>query len=334
MNEQQKSLITVKEAAKIKGVSDKAIYDLIKRGRLNFEEVSGKKFIKREDVENYAEGKRGRPSKIIIQEFESKVGMFLSKNQNPENHFSSFFSIFYNLRRLWRDNERESDQPTQDVFDYFTGENFKRNKRELRLKFRHFERKFQTIAFLNSQIVVERVYVNPNLQAFFQYVFFSPEIQTNNFSIDMLFVRFVNEFHNDFSFIINDLQQKVDSQKNRELGKDSSSIVRDSLIEKAGKAFKRAGRKNTYKDDKGNIKGGAAPETKKAIKYFNEGMSGKEIGEKLFEKLKYKLRIQSMNRVAKNLDYLFKTEPKIFDRPFELKQFKASIYEKKKVAKN
>ncbi len=334
MNEQQKSLVTVKEAAEIRGVSDKAIYDLIKRGRLNFEEVSGKKLIKREDVENYAEGKRGRPSKVIIREVKSTVEMFLSKNQNPENHFSSFFSIFYNLRRLWRDNERESDQPTQDVFDYFTGENFKRNKRELRLKFRHCERKFQTIAFLNSQIVVERVYVNPNLQAFFQYVFFSPEIQTDNFSIDMLFVRFVNEFHNDFSFIISDLQQKVNSQKSQKLGKDSSSIVRDSLLEKAERAVKRAGRKNTYKDDKGNIKGGATPETKKAIRYFNEGMNGKEIGEKLFEKLKYKLKNQSMVRVAKNLEYQFKTDSTLFNRPFDLKHFKRSIYEKKKVAKN
>jgi excisionase family DNA binding protein len=334
MNEQQNSLITVKEAAKIKGVSDKAIYNLMKRGRLNFEEVSGKKLIKREDVENYVEGKRGRPSKIIVQGYKPTVEMFLSKNRNPENHFSSFFSIFYNLRRLYRDNESDSDQPTQGVFDYFTDDNFKRNKRKFRLKFRHCERKFQTIAFLNSQIVVERVYVNPNLQAFFQYVLFSPEIQTDNFSIDMLFIRFMSEFHNDFSLIINDLQQQVDSQKSQKLGKNLSSIARDSLIEKAEKAFKRAGRKNTYRDDKGNIKGGATSETKRAIRYFSEGMNGKEIGEKLFEKLKYKLRNQSMVRVAKNLEYQFKTDSRLFKRPFDLKDFKRSIYEKKKVAKN
>jgi excisionase family DNA binding protein len=334
MNDQQKSLVTVKEAAKIRGVSDKAIYDLIKRGRLNFEEESGKKFIKREDIENYAEGKRGRPSKIIIREIESNVGMFLSKNRNPENHFSSFFSIFYNLRRLWRDNERKSDQLTQDVFDYFTGENFKRNKRKFRWKFRYYERKLQTTAFLNSQIILERVYVNPNLQAFFQYVFFSPEIQTDNFSIDMLFVRFMSGFHNDFSFIISELQERVDSQKSQKLGKDSSSVVRDSLLEKAERAIKRAGRKNTYKDDKGNIKGGASSEIKRAIKYLNEGMNGKEIGKELFDKLKYKLKIQKMRIVAKNLEYHFKTDPTLFDQPFDLKQFKASIYEKKKVAKN
>jgi excisionase family DNA binding protein len=334
MNEQQNSLVTVKEAAKIKGVSDKAIYDLIKRGRLDFEEVSGKKLIKREDVENYTEGKRGRPSKIIVQEYKSKVEIFVSKNRNPENHFSSFFSVFYNLRRFYRDNERDSDQPTQDVFDYFTGEHFKRNKREFRLKFRHCERKFQTTAFLNSQIIVERVYVNPNLQAFFQYVFFSPEVQTDNFSIDMLFIKFMNGFHSDFSFIISELEQKANSQKSRKLREDSSSIARDSLIEKAEKAFKRAGRKNTYRDEKGNIKGGATSETKRAIKYFNEGMNGKEIGGKLFEKMKYKLRNKSMVRVAKNLEYQFKTDSRLFKRPFDLKDFKRSIYEKKKVAKN
>jgi excisionase family DNA binding protein len=252
MKEHQNSLITVKEAAEIKGVSDKAIYDLIKRGRLNFEEVSGKKFIKREDVENYAEGKRGRPSKIIVQEIKSRLEVLLDKDRNPENHFSSFFSVFYNLRRMFRDYKGKSDQPAQDVFNYFTGENFRKNKRKFRQKFIHYERKLQTTAFLNQQIIVERVYVNPNIQTFFQYVLFSPEIQTESFSVDMLFIRFMGEFHNDFSLIINELQKQVDSQKSQELGKDSSSTVRDSLIEKAEKSalikivVKPTGRKKLY----------------------------------------------------------------------------------------
>jgi excisionase family DNA binding protein len=333
MNEQQGSLITVKEAATIKGVSDKAIYDLIKRGRLDFEEISGKKFIKREDVENYAEGKRGRPSKVV-QEYKIKIETVLDKDRNPENHFSSFFSVFYSLRRLFRDYEGKSDQPAQDVFNYFTAENFKRNKQKFRQKFRHYERKLQTTAFLNQQIIVERVYVNPNIQAFFQYVLFSPEIQTESFSIDMLFIRFMSEFHNDFSLIITALQKQVDSEKGQESSKSSSSLTQDSLIEKAKDAINRAGRKNTYKDNKGNIKGGATVETKRAIKYFNEDMNGKEIGEKLFEKLRPKLRNQSMVRVGKNLDYQFKTDPTLFNRPFDLKAFKKTIYEKKNMAKN
>jgi excisionase family DNA binding protein len=333
MNNQRKSLVTVKEAAKIRGVSDKAIYDLIKRGRLDFEEESGKKFIKREDVENYVEGKRGRPSKIIIRENESKVGMFLSKNQNPENHFSSFFSIFYNLRRLWRDNERKSHQPTQDVFDYFTGENFKRNKRKFRWKFLHYEKKLQVTVFLNQQIIVERVYVNPNIQAFFQYVLFSPEIQTESFSVDMLFIRFMGEFHNDFSFITNELQKQVDSQKSQKLSKGSSSIVRDSLTEKAEKSpfiktvVKPTGRKKLYVDEKGKIRGSSNLNTIKAIGYFNEGMDGGErMRELLFPRLKkLQTKRQKMRELARVLNYQFESNPKIFTRPFDITDFKATI---------
>jgi excisionase family DNA binding protein len=326
MNEQQNSLINVKEAAKIRGVSDKAIYDLIKRGRLDFEEVSGKKFIKREDVENYTEGKRGRPSKIIVQEYEPTVEMFLNKNRNPENHFSSFFSIFYKLRRLYRDNESDLDQPTQGVFDYFTDDNFKRNKRKFRLKFRHCERKFQTIAFLNSQIIVERVYANSNLQAFFQYVFYSPEIQTDNFSIDMLFVRFMSEFHNDFSLIINDLQQKVDSQKSQKLGENSSSIVQHLLIKEAGKAFKRAGRKKTFVDNKGNIQGSSDKRTKRAIEYFNEGINGEKMAGLLFPRLRNaNTKKFEMRAIARRLKYQFEKNPKLFKREFDINDFKETI---------
>jgi excisionase family DNA binding protein len=333
MNDQQKSLVTVKEAAEIRGVSDKAIYDLIKRGRLNFEEVSGKKVIKREDVENYVEGKRGRPSKIIVQEIKSRIKTLLDKDRNPESHFSSFFSIFYYLRRLYRLNEREPDQPTEDVFDYFTGENFKRNKRKFRWKFRYYERKFQTTAFLNRQIIVERVYVNPNIQAFFQYVLFSPEIQTESFSVDMLFIRFMGEFHNDFSFITNELQKQVDSQKSQESSKASSSIVRDSVIEKAEKSpliktvVKPTGRKKLYVDEKGKIRGSSNLNTIKAIEYFNEGMDGGErMRELLFPRLKkLQTKKQKMRELAKVLNYHFENNPKIFTRPFDITDFKATI---------
>jgi excisionase family DNA binding protein len=333
MNGQQKSLITVKEAAKIKGVSDKAIYDLIKRGRLNFEEVSGKKFIKREDVENYAEGKRGRPSKIIVQEIKSRLEMLLDKDRNPENHFSSFFSMFYNLRRVFRDYEGELDQPAQDVFNYFTNENFRKNKRKFRQKFLHYERKLQTTAFLNQQIIVERVYVNPNIQAFFQYVLFSPEIHTESFSIDMLFIKFMSEFHNDFSLIINELQKQFDSQKSQELRKDSPSTVKDSLIEKAEKSpliktvVKPTGRKKLYVDEKGKIRGSSKQTTIRAIEYFNEGMDGGErMRELLFPRLKkLQTKRQKMREVARALNYQFENNPKIFTRPFDITDFKASI---------
>jgi hypothetical protein len=226
---------------------------------------------------------------------------------------------------LFRDYEGEPDQPAQDVFNYFTAENFKKNKQEFRQKFRHYERKLQTTAFLNQQIIVERVYVNPNIQVFFQYVLFSPEIQTESFSIDTLFIRFMSEFHNDFSLIITALQKQVDSEKGQESSKSSSLLVQDSLIEKAEDAVNRAGRKKTYIDNKGNIKGGASSETKRAIEYFNEGMNWEEMGGKLFAKLKYNLRNQGMRRVARNLDYQFKTDPTLFNRPFDLKAFKKSI---------
>lgn len=54
-------LITQAEAARIRGVSREAIYDLVGRGKLTAVEIGGQKFLKRADVENYKPEAGGRP---------------------------------------------------------------------------------------------------------------------------------------------------------------------------------------------------------------------------------------------------------------------------------
>jgi excisionase family DNA binding protein len=57
-----KDLITQAEAARIRGVSREAIYDLVGRGKLKVVEIGGQKFVRRSDVENYEAGAGGRPA--------------------------------------------------------------------------------------------------------------------------------------------------------------------------------------------------------------------------------------------------------------------------------
>ncbi len=58
-----KDLITQAEAARLRGVSREAIYDLVARGRLNVVEIGGKKFVSRSEVMNFEERPVGRPPK-------------------------------------------------------------------------------------------------------------------------------------------------------------------------------------------------------------------------------------------------------------------------------
>lgn len=52
-------LVSIKEAADIKGVSRSAILQLIQRGRLRTESVIGKQLVYKDDVENWQNQKPG-----------------------------------------------------------------------------------------------------------------------------------------------------------------------------------------------------------------------------------------------------------------------------------
>ena len=55
-------LITQAEAARIRGVSREAIYDLVARGKLKVVEIGGQKFVSRSEVERYEPQAGGRPA--------------------------------------------------------------------------------------------------------------------------------------------------------------------------------------------------------------------------------------------------------------------------------
>ena len=56
-------LVSIPEAAKMRGVSNQAISKLMQRGRLTTIEISGKKFLLRKEVEAFEPDVGGRPRK-------------------------------------------------------------------------------------------------------------------------------------------------------------------------------------------------------------------------------------------------------------------------------
>ncbi len=56
-------LITITAAAKLRGVSQQAMSDMIKRGKITAIEIGGVKFLRRDEVLNYEKEKGGRPKK-------------------------------------------------------------------------------------------------------------------------------------------------------------------------------------------------------------------------------------------------------------------------------
>jgi predicted site-specific integrase-resolvase len=56
-------LISQREAAQIRGVSIQAIHELIKRGRFNTVEISGRQYLLRKEVEAFVPRRTGRPRK-------------------------------------------------------------------------------------------------------------------------------------------------------------------------------------------------------------------------------------------------------------------------------
>jgi excisionase family DNA binding protein len=55
-------LVTQAEAAKLRGVTREAIYNLVARGRLQTVEIGGQKFVRRSEVLNFEALPAGRPT--------------------------------------------------------------------------------------------------------------------------------------------------------------------------------------------------------------------------------------------------------------------------------
>lgn len=54
-------LISISQAAELRGVTPQAIDDLLSRGRLEAVEVAGRRLLRRADVVNFKPAKGGRP---------------------------------------------------------------------------------------------------------------------------------------------------------------------------------------------------------------------------------------------------------------------------------
>jgi excisionase family DNA binding protein len=62
-----KDMISISDAAQIRGVSHGAIQDLIKRGRLSSFEIGGRRLLSRKEVESFQPKSIGRPPKAKIE---------------------------------------------------------------------------------------------------------------------------------------------------------------------------------------------------------------------------------------------------------------------------
>lgn len=67
-------LISQAEAARLRGVSREAIYDLVARGRLEAIEIGGMKFVQRSEVLGFKERPAGRPAEKARKPSHIKVG--------------------------------------------------------------------------------------------------------------------------------------------------------------------------------------------------------------------------------------------------------------------
>lgn len=66
--EDMSDLISISEAARLRGVTHGAIQDLIARGKLTATEVAGRRLLKRGDVVSFEPSTPGRPPKSKAQE--------------------------------------------------------------------------------------------------------------------------------------------------------------------------------------------------------------------------------------------------------------------------
>ena len=57
-------LISLAEAARLRGVSRQAIDDLVKRGKIQTVEIAGRRLVRKQDVDGYEQELGGRPRKV------------------------------------------------------------------------------------------------------------------------------------------------------------------------------------------------------------------------------------------------------------------------------
>ena len=62
-----KDLISISNAAQMRGVSHGAIQDLIKRGRLTSFDIGGRRLLSRKEVKNFQPKPVGRPAKVKVE---------------------------------------------------------------------------------------------------------------------------------------------------------------------------------------------------------------------------------------------------------------------------
>lgn len=229
---------------------------------------------------------------------------FVSKLQNPQNFYTSFFLMCLRLNRMQKafQMNKFDTQFFDSILSNFKDDNFRKNKRAFRKAFQNFERKLQTTVFLNEQIIVERKYENQHIQSFFEYVLSSAEITSDRFDVEILFERFTGEYLNAFSS-----QIKSISQKNV----------------KAGQSVKTIGRPRSSIDKKGNLKN-LSKDVKSAIKLYNGGKNGREIINELFPRKKYKkhsYQTKDTNNLKKILRFHWKNNSRLFTRPYDANTF-------------
>jgi hypothetical protein len=290
MNDRE-DLVTFSEAARIREVTPQAINDYVRRGRLKVIEEDGKRFLIRNEVQNLEKGKSGRKpaaEKNSRKEmnFDDLEESFKSRIEHPENHFPSMFSTWLTIRRILNLTP-ESEQLKQYKIS-------RKNIRKFRHKFLKYERKFRTTPFLNEKIIVERVYADSKIQAFFEYILQTPEIRTEDFDLDKVFIDFLGQYFKEFSWLVDE--------------------IREPLLDQMEAARKKAGRKKGYE--------GLEEDTKNAYQLWIDGKSGLEVAGELFPEKKYGERKREMTKIMRNLRAFAKQYPGYFDsRHFDKEEF-------------
>jgi predicted DNA-binding protein YlxM (UPF0122 family) len=66
-------LISLAEAARIRGVSRQAIDDLVKRGKFATVEIAGRRLVRKQDIEAYKPELGGRPLKAVEETIKAKT---------------------------------------------------------------------------------------------------------------------------------------------------------------------------------------------------------------------------------------------------------------------
>ena len=179
MNEEDNNLITFSEAARIRGIKPQSIQSLVERNRLKVEIISGKKFLDRKEVEDFTEGRSGRPpkSKITLKDLDASLGKLL----HPEKYYKNVFSVLITLRKQPKNNHLSGEE----ILTIWENPIWRENRRKLRKNLESYERTWQPDVCCN-QILVSKKYKNSIVQEFYIYCLTSAEMYKKAFSLARL----------------------------------------------------------------------------------------------------------------------------------------------------